>query len=259
MPTWALHTDLTLDEVNVHLLALQQAGLLGAVEQDGSTTLYLPRRREDLPLAGRWKEIADQDWNQAWKAGIEPVVVSNVAVVAPWLPPPPDPAVILVIEPAQAFGTGHHETTTSCLAALQDVALQGASVFDVGTGTGVLALAAKALGADRVLASDIDPLAVAAAAENARSNGLNVEVVAGSVDAAGTELFDVVVANLDTTTLSRLAADLVARVAPGGILIVSGVSNERNAQARGALEAAGADVRVSNGAEWSLLTATRPR
>ena len=256
-PTWALRTGATLDEVNVHLAALESAGLLGMAEEHGSTTVYFSRRVDDLPLTGDWEPVADRDWNSAWKAGFDPVVVGDVSVIAPWHLREAGTAITLVVEPAQAFGTGHHETTTACLAALQDLDLQGRSVFDVGTGTGVLALAAKALGARRVVAVDIDPLAVEAATANAAQNNLAIEVVAGSADAAGGERFDVVVANIDTATVSRLAGALVAALRPGGDFIGSGVSNERSAEAVAALQAAGLAVTAAPGVEWALLTGRR--
>lgn len=255
--TWALHTATTLDEVNLHLSALQAAGLLGISEEQGHATVYLPDRVEGLGLQGRWERVEAQDWNATWKAGFHPVVVGDVAVVAPWHPPGVTARVTLVIEPAQAFGTGHHETTTTCLRALQDLDLDGATVFDVGTGTGVLALAARALGAKRVLAVDIDPLAVEAAARNAAANDLDIEVAQGSASAAGATQFDVVVANIDTATLAVLAPDLAAAVAPGGRFLGSGVSNERIDEAVTALAAVGLDVRATPGEAWATLTATR--
>lgn len=253
--TWALHTDLATDEVNVHLPALDAAGLLGIAEQDGRATLYLSRRSDALPVAGRWEHIPKRDWNAAWKADFDPVVVGRVAVVAPWHESP-SADVTLVVEPAQAFGTGHHETTTSCLAALQRIDLHGKSVFDVGTGTGVLALAAKALGAGRVLAVDSDPLAVDAATANAQRNDIEVEVLAGSADAAGGERFDVVVANIDTATVTTLAGELTAALADGGQFIGSGVSNERIGEALAVLAATGMEVNAAPGREWALLTGT---
>ena len=254
--TWALRTPQSLDEVNVHLPALLDAGLLGIAEDDSGTTIYLPDR-VDVPVPGTWEHVVEQDWNESWKAGIEPVTVGAVTVVAPWLEAPENAGTVLVIEPAQAFGTGHHETTVRCLAALQEQDLNGRSVFDVGTGTGVLALAARALGAARVLASDTDPLAVTAAATNAARNGLDIDVREGSADAAEGEQFDVVIANLDTTTLSALADELAGCLARGGVLIASGVSNERAAEALAALHAAGLHATADAGREWALLHAAR--
>lgn len=248
---WALSTQLPLDEVNVALPALDAAGLLGMVEQDGVTTVYLARRF-DVALAGTWSRVEDRDWNAVWKADLQPVNVGEVTIVAPWHERPRS-GVTLVIEPGQAFGTGHHESTTACLAALQDVGVGGAAVLDVGTGTGVLALAAAALGAADVLGVDVDPVAVQTARDNARRNGLDVRFATGSVEMAADGAFDVVVANLTTTTIAELAVPLARRLAAGGTLIASGVSNERAAEAAEALSRAELDVAITAGTEWAVL------
>jgi ribosomal protein L11 methyltransferase len=252
--TWALHTALSLEQVDVHAVALDAAGLLGVVEVDGRATVYLPHRVDGLPLAGEWELVPERDWNEAWKAGLEAVTVGAVTVVPPWLAPPPDTPIVLVVEPAQAFGTGHHETTTACLGALQELDLRGRSVLDVGTGTGVLALAAARLGAGRVVAVDVDPLAVTAARDNAARNGVTgVDVRPGSVEAVGAERFDVVVANLDTATISALAGGLAERLAPRGTFVASGVSRERAGEALAALDRAGLAISPRPGREWVLL------
>jgi ribosomal protein L11 methyltransferase len=244
-----------MDEVNVQLEALQDAGLLGIVEQDGATTIYLSQRTADLPVVGTWEPVEEQRWDTAWREGLEPIEVGGVTIVAPWHETPAT-GITLVIEPAQAFGTGHHETTAGCLAALQSIPLTAASVLDVGTGTGVLALAAKRLGAQRVVGVDTDPLAIQAAAHNAVRNQTTIEVVEGSADSVAGQ-FDVVVANLDTATLTSVAFDLHARLRRGGILIASGVSNERTDEALAALAAAGLHAEATAGAEWAVLRATR--
>lgn len=261
---WALHTDAPLEEVNRLLPTLEAAGVLGLVEENGMTTVYLPTPVDDLPLAGRWEAVADVDWSAAWKAGLDPVTVGAVTVAPPWAARPGD----LVVDPGQVFGTGHHETTTACLDALQRLGAPGASVealasgasrlecsvLDVGTGSGVLAIAAARLGAPAVVAVDTDPASVAASRHNAEANGAAVDVRQGSVDAVGGR-FGLVLANLDTATVTRLAAELVDRVAPGGALVVSGVSNERAEEAAAALRAAGAAPATHQGREWTTLVA----
>lgn len=247
--TWALMTEVDLDTANLHLGALEEAGLLGLVEEDGRVVAYFDRRCEGLPLTGRWEPVEDRDWNAAWKAGIEPVTVGAVTITPPWI----EVHGALEIEPAQAFGTGHHETTTACLAALQEIDVQGKDVLDVGTGTGVLALAAKQLGARQVLAVDTDPAAVEAATGNARANGLLVEVRQGSTEVAPGH-YDVVAANLDTRTVCELARALCARLADDGILVVSGVSRARVPEAAEALSAAGLAVEMREGLDWAVVT-----
>ena len=253
--TFAFRTAVSMDEANVRLAHVDS--ILGMSEEDGRTTVYLPHRVDDLGLDGEWEELADRDWNESWKRGIEPVTVGRVTVIAPWLASPPDADVVLVIEPAQAFGTGHHETTTGCLGALQELELAGRSVLDLGTGTGVLALAAARLGAGRVVGVDTDPIAVATAAENARRNGVALDVRLGSVEAVAGEAFDVVVANLDTNTLHMVAGGLVAAIAPGGTLIASGVGLERSDEAVGLLAGAGLAAVARPGREWVVLLGRR--
>ena len=258
MTTWVLHTELSTDAVNLHLAALEAAGMLGIAEESGQARIYLPRHCADLPLTGRWEQVADLDWNEAWKAGIEPVTVGAVRIVPPWLAGDEGAAAVtLVIEPAQAFGTGHHETTTGCLAALQRLDLSGRRVLDVGTGTGVLALAAARLGAGEVVAVDTDPVAVRTALGNADRNGLQLDVRPGSIEVAGAQPFDVVVANLDTDTLVSLAAALAARLRNDAVLIAAGVSRPRQGEAVSALQAAGLAVSAHPGREWTLLMGRR--
>ncbi|HWB72280.1 MAG TPA: 50S ribosomal protein L11 methyltransferase [Egibacteraceae bacterium] len=256
---WALHTQLSMDELNVHLPALETAGLLGIAEQDGCATAYLAARRDGLAVPGRWEPVPDRDWNEAWKQGLEPVRVGVVTVAPPWAAPPRGLGgrLWVVIEPGQAFGTGHHDTTKACLAAMQDGDLRGRRVLDVGTGSGVLAVCAARLGAARVVAVDTDPLAVEAATANAAANAVRpaVRVRHGSVEAARPGLFDLVVANLDTATLAALAGRLAARLVPSGTLVASGVSLEREAQARDALTAAGLRTQVRQVGEWVVFVA----
>ena len=258
---WALHTQLDLEALNVHLDALEAAGLLGIAEEAGAATAYFPRRADDLPVAGRWEPVGEVDWEAHWRRHARRVDVGPVVVGPPWLHDDADPpatrgAQAIVIEPGQAFGTGDHETTTGCLAALCELDLAGRRVLDVGTGSGILAIAAARLGAAHVVATDTDPVAVAAARANAATNAVTLAVLPGSADAVdGT--FDVVLANLDTDTLVALAPTLVERLGAGGTLVAGGVSVERKAQAVAAFAAAGLAVAARTGREWVVLTGRR--
>lgn len=248
-----LHVDAPLDQVNRHWPVLTAAGLRGAAEVDGRTTLYFPARVAVPGVDGRWERLADQDWHRRWREGLTAVRAGRWTITPSWLATGADDE--LVIDPGQAFGTGHHETTTGCLRALSALDLRGRTVLDVGTGTGVLAIAAATAGA-RVTAVDIDPLAVAATRANATANGVPVTVVAGGVDAVDT-VFDVVVANLDSATVVATAAGLRAAVRADGQLIVSGVSNERRGEVTAVLTRAGLTVDATPGAEWTVLRCRR--
>jgi ribosomal protein L11 methyltransferase len=252
--TWVLHVAADLDEVNRHWGDLSAAGMLGTVEVDGRTDVYFPHRVADLDLTGEWEEIPDQDWHARWREGLTPVQAGRWVITPSWQASGSDAE--LVIDPGQAFGTGHHETTSACLRALDDLPLEGRRVLDLGTGTGILAIAAARRGA-HVLAVDVDPLAIDAAHANAKRNGVSLEVRLGDIEVVGDARFDVVVANLDTATLIDLATNLADVIAADGMLIASGVGNDQATRVAGALHHAGWRVSITSGAEWSLLRGYR--
>lgn len=248
---WVLVVDGTIEDTNIHLPQLQHAGLLGSVEQDERSWWYFPAPVADLPVVGTWEPVSDVDWSKAWRDQLEPVTVGALTIAPPWLA---DPAAdTVVIEPAQAFGTGHHETTVGCLAALQELDLAGRRVLDAGTGSGVLAIAAARLGAGEIVACDIDPVAVDAARGNVADNGVDVTVIEGDVAIVGQRRFDVIVANLDTSALAWAAASLVRHLAEGGTLIAAGISHQRRDEAVGALADAGLATIDRPGNEWVML------
>lgn len=255
---WALRTQLPMDEVNLLLPALEDAGMLGLTEEDGCTTAWFPARVDVADLAGAWERVRAGGWDESWREQLQPVDVGPFVITPPWRATGSDREI--VIEPAQAFGTGHHETTTGCLLALCELDLQRRSVLDVGTGTGVLAIAAARRGARPVVACDTDPVAVQTAAENATANGARVTVVAGSVGdvtaAAGMpSRFDVVVANLSSAILTHIAPQLVEVTA--GHLVVSGVGLEHVDGVAAVLQRCGMDPVVRSGREWAVLTGVR--
>jgi len=253
---------------------LWQLGATGIWEQPGVTVAWFPAPGPDLTAAsGSVAEFApdvvtmsvevDRDWQAEWKATIAPIRAGRFVVVPTWLMEQHEPAtdeLTLVLDPGRAFGTGHHATTALCLELLdeRDVAghLAGRTVADVGCGSGILAIAAAARGA-RAEAVDIDADAVHVTRENARRNGVEVAVATGSVDVLGAPA-DLVVANLVTDVVIALADDLVQ--ATRGELIVSGITEERQGDAIGALTAAGAEleeVRSRDGWIAARLSVTR--
>ncbi len=177
------------------------------------------------------REIADEDWAHTWKAHYSTFRIGRRIVIRPlWLDyTASHDDVVVSLDPGIAFGTGLHPTTHRCLQILEDVIRPGARVFDVGTGSGILSLAAIGLGAARVVAVDVDPIAVAAARENAKANAVEdrIQVSEGSADSVGDDKFDVVVSNIIARIIIELAQSLVARVRPGGALVLAGVFVDR--------------------------------
>jgi ribosomal protein L11 methyltransferase len=176
-------------------------------------------------------DIEDEDWARRTQADLPAVRVGRIVVAPPWdLPPVPAPAgdIVVEIEPSRGFGTGHHQSTRLCLALLQSRELKGRTVLDVGTGSGVLAIAAARLGAAFVNAIDVDPEAVESARENIARNGVSdvVEAHVGDLNDGRLPVSDVVTANLTGTLLARYASQLARAVRPRGSLIAAGFTTD---------------------------------
>jgi ribosomal protein L11 methyltransferase len=205
----------------------------------------------------RTRHVDDGDWTDAWKAHYVPQRVGRVVVVPSWLEEPlGDGEVAITLDPGMAFGTGLHPTTRGCLYLLQEVEPMPADVLDVGCGSGILALAALRLGAERSVGVDTDPLAVTATRENAERNGLGdrVTAVAGTLPASPEARHSLVLANLVAAVLIELAPRLEAHLAAGGVLLASGIIEPRAAAVIDAMSATGLVVtdRRDDG-EWVSL------
>jgi ribosomal protein L11 methyltransferase len=170
----------------------------------------------------------------------------------------PDPDILIVIDPSMGFGTGHHATTRLCLALLQQIDVAGKRVLDVGTGSGVLALAASALGASSVTALDHDADALQNARENITRNGAegNIEVLEVDLSSVRVPPGDIVLANLTAAALLRHATSLQRLVVAGGLLVVSGFSND---DVDDVARAIGAEVReAAREGEWAAALLAVP-
>lgn len=232
------------DDAHDALVAdLSDLGFDAFEEQADRLIAYAPASRWDLPtneavahLVRQWggdeaateaEIVGDRDWNAEWEATLQPIEAGPFMIAPSWadVPPTIGERALLRIDPKMAFGTGYHETTRIVLRLLADVVPDGGRVLDVGTGTGVLALAALKLGAGSALGVDIDPWSVANGQDNAEQNGLadRFEVREGSLDVVPEDGFDVVVANIIRSILEPLIPGLVARAAPTASIVLSGL------------------------------------
>lgn len=200
----------------------------------GNEVAQVTRALEGLPARWRWHLVdIDETVVHTWRAHARPTwVMEDVVVVPAWfdgaLGPHAEQAIRIQIDPGEAFGMGDHPTTLTSLRALRQVVFPGATVLDVGCGSGILGIAALRFGAVRVEAIDVANVAVTATVDNARRNGVldRLEVSLSSISEVH-GVFDVVVANILAPVLRELAPDLRRVLEPDGVLIVSGLLTDR--------------------------------
>ena len=187
-----------------------------------------------------WQAVADEDWAETWKEFFHTEKIGARTVIKPtWEEYEAKAGEIVVeLDPGAAFGTGQHATTSLCIRALEDLVRPGMTVFDVGTGSGVLAIVAAKLGAKRVEAVDFDPVAVRVARENVRQNGAEDVVrtersdLLKSVEGRA----DLIIANIIADIIVRLFGEVKGSLAAGGTMLLSGIIEDRLADV---VEAAG--------------------
>ena len=259
--------------VRAHLPILDPAAIRAAVERAerelGHLQAFGLRPIGDLSAA----VVHEADWANAWKAYFPVLRIGRRIVIRPtWRRHRRQPDdVVLALDPGMAFGTGLHPTTRLCLAALESLADRGllaggaadgspARILDVGSGSGILAIAAAKLGARSVLAVDVDPIAVEASAANARRNKLVRRIRAREGSApTGEGPFDIVLANLIASLLIVLADGLLADLRPGGTMLASGIFANREAEVVAAFEARGLVIaRRYDEGDWVALEVVRP-
>jgi len=212
--------------------------------------------------------VKEDDWADAWKKYFKALPIGRNFLIKPsWEESAgpqkkavPSERIVIEIDPGMAFGTGTHATTALCLEAIERHVGPGDIIFDIGTGSGILALAAAKLGAD-VQAGDIDPLAVKIARENVKLNGLEdkIRVNTGNLGEVFTGRADVVIANIIADVIIDLLPQLPRLMKPDGLFLASGIIDTRGAEVVSAMEQAGLCVTGQfENAGWILLEAVCP-
>ena len=229
----------------------QRLSSLGAERKDFGTLLLDTR------------SVPNENWAEIWKKYYKPLRAGEHFIIRPsWEPCEPGPGDhVIEMDPGMAFGSGYHETTLMCLALLEKtVTRPGLEVIDVGTGSGILAVGAAMLGAERVLAIDIDRDAVRVARENVRLNGVDkqVSVQEGNLLDRVSESCDICVANIIAQVICSFAKPLKDHIRPGGFFICSGIVAEREKDVHDALlEADYRIIEVCHSGEWTAFLAQR--
>lgn len=259
--------------------------LLSLREGDVIVTVYLARtaqgndsflalkqrlellRQEDADnLLGKLElfqeEVAEEDWATSWKSYYHPTPVGERLLIRPSWEECPDPRgrIVLTLDPGMAFGTGTHESTALCLSLLERAVTPGCRILDVGTGSGILAIAGLLLGAGEALGVDIDAVAVKVAEENAALNQVQdkARFLAGDLTDQASGRYHVICANIVADVIIRLLPSIGSFLEEGGTLIVSGIIDTRLEDVEAALEQNGlqAAVTLEEGG-WAALACRR--
>jgi ribosomal protein L11 methyltransferase len=253
----------TLDEsAPLRLLAYFQGALSEAQRDEVQHELSVAGLDADVVGGLVWGTIREEDWAETWKEHYDIERVGKLVVRPAWREYTAAPGEVMIsLDPGMAFGTGQHPTTRMCMQGIQDVMRPGDYVLDLGSGSGILAIAAIAFGAESVLATDTEEQAVKASIENAALNGMQDKIVVreGSMKAVGADgPFDLVLANINAAAVSALASAMAAKMKPGAWLLAGGVIAEKEAGARAALEGAGLRIeRVMSEGDWRTFAAQR--
>ena len=202
----------------------------------------------------------EEDWANSWKQYFKPIFVGEKIVICPeWETPPETDRIIFTINPGMSFGTGSHETTRLCIEQLEKFVTTDKTILDLGCGSGILSVIACQLGVKSAVAVDIDPNAAETSTENARKNGISDErYKAFAYDVLGDEplngKYDIVVANIVSDIIIRLADKARELVADNGVFIAGGIITDRLDEVKSAIESAGfsiQNIEIEN--DWAVL------
>ncbi|MCD8347630.1 MAG: 50S ribosomal protein L11 methyltransferase [Lachnospiraceae bacterium] len=250
------------------------------LEEDADTETMLANVRQELEELRMFLDIGegsiaasqteDKDWINNWKEYFHQFYVDDILIIPSWeeVKEEDRDKMIIHIDPGTAFGTGMHETTQLCLRQLKKYVTGQTELLDVGTGSGILSIAALKLGAKHAIGTDLDPCAISAVRENLEANEVPegaMQVLLGNIiddqkvqDAVGYEKYDIVVANILAEVLVPLTPVIVNQLKSGGVYITSGIIDEKEPVVVDAVEAAGLEVlEVTHQNDWVSVTARK--
>jgi ribosomal protein L11 methyltransferase len=238
-PRWvSLHIEAPGDAMRERVVQMLMDGGAGAVQELGSALLThleegtsldaLCAELDHAGVAVQRTDLGEVDWAKRWVTRVGVQRIGRIAVAPPWMSAEiADAEIPIVIEPAMAFGTGEHETTRGVLSLMQSLVTPGALVADLGSGSGVLAIAAAKLGAGRVVAIEMDPDAIGNAIENVERNGVATQVTVLQGDAAAllplVAPVSLVLANIISSVVVELSPLMARALPPGGRAVISGI------------------------------------
>ena len=250
------------------------------VEEDQDPQPLLDRVKEALEELRMFMDIGectitesqteDKDWINNWKQYFHQFYVDDILIIPSWeeVKPEDKGKMIIHIDPGTAFGTGMHETTQLCMRQLKKYVNKDTQILDVGTGSGILSIAALKLGAAHAVGTDLDPCAISAVKENLEANDVPVtdmDMILGNIiddkaiqDEVGYEKYDIVVANILADVLIPLTPVILHQMKEGGLYITSGIIDDKEESVVAAVKAAGLEVvEVTHQGEWVSVTARK--
>jgi ribosomal protein L11 methyltransferase len=266
---FSIDLDCKQSDKEITIADLWEAGSTGIIEVEDWDDIarlraFFDNDAQEAALLSRFGGEAHpadtRDWVAFAREHLKPMEIGmRIFVIPEWRDEPtPEGRIRIVINAGLAFGTGAHETTRLCLEAIERHIQPGATLVDVGTGSGILSEVAIRLGAGRALASDTDPDAVAVAKENFARAGVAVPVFTGSADAIGSGVADVIVANISPAWIAELAPEWIRILKPGGVAILSGFEAADIPVVSTAIEKAGGRVAGEFGErDWRMLEVVR--
>ncbi|MCK9410608.1 MAG: 50S ribosomal protein L11 methyltransferase, partial [Bacteroidetes bacterium] len=204
-------------------------------------------------------EVQQKNWNEEWESSIQPINVSDRFIITPsWHPVESVGKTVIIIDPKMTFGTGYHETTRLMMRMMEQYVQSGQTILDVGTGTGILAIGAAALGATKIIGVDIDEWSLENGIENAQRNNVRdkIDIRIGSLETVPEKNFDIILANIIRRTILELIDPMLSKLSAQGTILLSGLlATDREAIEQSLTERNFTVVSVLQENEWIAMAA----